>query len=100
MKIEDSQEKNNGLINCTFSDNNGQSAVYIAAKEGHFNVVDYLSNSAKADVDKKDCNGNSPVYIAATKEHYPIVREAFKEIKDHFLTSIPQMNPSFKNLSC
>ena len=74
--------------------------MFIAAKEGHFNVVDYLSNSAKADVDKKDCNGNSPVYIAATKEHYPIVREAFKEIKDHFLTSIPQMNPSFKNLSC
>ena len=88
-------KNNNGIINLTFSDKNERTAVFSAAKEGHFNVVDYLSNAAKADVDKKDRNGDSPVLIAAIHGHYPIVREALKEIKDHFQL---QMNPSTKKV--
>jgi ankyrin repeat protein len=53
------------------ADNNGQTALHIAASYGRHNIVDYFVEKGM-DIMQKDKNGQSAIDLAIENEHYEI----------------------------
>jgi len=50
----------------------GWSPLGISAREGHFDMVKFLINSASAEVNHQDKNGNTPLHLAGAAGHFDV----------------------------
>jgi ankyrin repeat protein len=57
-----------------YSARKGCNLLYVAAFQGHLDIVRFLVNEAKADVNLLDAGSCTPLYAAASKGHLAIVK--------------------------
>ena len=54
----------------------GETGLYIACKNGHYNIIKYLLDNypSKIDINKKDTNNRTPLFISIVEQKYDIVK--------------------------
>ena len=62
------------LCDTNCSNKQGMSCLHLAAKYGHFEIVQYLIQNTTANLAQEDIYGKSPSYIAAEAGHFRILK--------------------------
>ena len=79
-------------INPNLTNINKQTAVHLATKNGHRNVVSYLLSQAKCNPNIKDCDGNALLHIAGGNGELEFVKLIVEESTVHVDPNVSNQN--------
>lgn len=52
----------------------GSTALHLACRQGHSEVVQWLAEENRADIHAENSNGETPLHVACANDHFEIVK--------------------------